>query len=85
MGVDCTGSSEPEVIVNEYRNFLKQVMQVSPNSLIVVNNLLPVDASMDNENKEEFLPSNEKINRVNYHLVQMCDELGVKYLNSAPV
>jgi hypothetical protein len=85
LGVDSVGATKPDIIVQHYKNFLLKVMEVSPNTHIIVHNIMPVDGYMDTTDKRPWAPDNKKINDANYFIVEMCSELGVKFLYTAPL
>ena len=56
-------------------------MESSPESIIIVQSIPPVSKEMD---AKGFL-TNDKINKLNYYILEMCNELGIPFLNSAEV
>ncbi len=63
-----------------YRELLEQMQEASPDTLLIVQSIPPVDSSYD-ENEKGI--SNKKINEMNYYLAEVCSELSIPFLNSA--
>jgi hypothetical protein len=83
FGIDSVGANEPEMLSELYGQFIVKVKEKAPNTIIVISNALPVDAYLDLEDKRGWAPTNDKINKYNYHLAKMCEQLGVFYLDSS--
>ena len=73
------GEKETENIVNQYRNILTVIQKESPNTLIYVQSLLPI-------NNQEFLVTidNSTIELVNQELKQLAQEFSLIYLDIYP-
>ncbi len=82
IGVSGSGWMEPEYFVLKYSQFIGEIKRLSPDTQIIIESILPIDKRHD---IEEGGFSNQKINILNYYIGQMCEELGVKFLNVAPV
>lgn len=81
MGSNSAGAMEPSYFIKKYKELLKGMMEASPESIIIVQSIPPVSREMD---AKGFL-TNDKINKLNYYILEMCNELGLPFLNSAEV
>lgn len=81
MGSNSAGAMEPSYFIKKYKELLKGMMESSPESIIIVQSIPPVSKEMD---AKGFL-TNDKINKLNYYILEMCNELGIPFLNSAEV
>jgi len=81
MGSNSAGAMEPSYFIKKYKELLKGMMEASPESIIIVQSIPPVSREMD---AKGFL-TNDKINKLNYYILEMCNELGIPFLNSAEV
>lgn len=81
MGSNSAGAMEPSYFIKKYKELLKGMMEASPESIIIVQSIPPVSKEMD---AKGFL-TNDKINKLNYYILEMCNELGIPFLNSAEV
>lgn len=81
MGSNSAGSMEPSYFIKKYKELLTGMMEASPESIIIVQSIPPVSKEMD---AKGFL-TNDKINKLNYYILEMCNELGIPFLNSAEV
>ena len=73
------GEKKPENIVNQYRQILTIIQEMSPNTIIYVQSLLPI-------NNQNFLVSidNSTIELVNQELKQLAEEFSITYLDIYP-
>lgn len=81
MGSNSAGAMEPSYFIKKYKELLTGMMEASPESIIIVQSIPPVSKEMD---AKGFL-TNDKINKLNYYILEMCNELGLPFLNSAEV
>lgn len=82
LGMNSAGVMDVNYFIDCYKKLINQIKEVSPNTKLIIQSIPPVDASLDE--KEEGL-TNKKINIFNYHIVEMCNELNIPFLNSAEV
>ena len=73
------GEKKPENIANQYRNILNVIQKESPNTVVYIQSLLPV-------NNQEFLLTidNSTIEMINQELKQLAQEFSLVYLDIYP-
>ena len=81
LGTNSVSYMSAEYFYEKYYNFIKELIEASPNTKIIIQSISPVDKRFDEMNSSI---NNDKINKLNYYIGKMCEELGVKFLNSAP-
>lgn len=82
LGTNSAGFMKVEYFIECYTELIKQIQKVSPNTKLIIQSIPPVDGSYDTSTSGI---NNTKINTFNYYIAEMCSNLGVKFLNSAPV
>ncbi|MDO4566246.1 MAG: DUF5011 domain-containing protein [Oscillospiraceae bacterium] len=82
MGVGCVGYMSPEEFTGHYRSLIEGVLQVSPDTELIVQSVYPLVSSYDLSGSSE---NNTKINAYNYYLAEMCADMGLKFLNVAEI
>jgi hypothetical protein len=82
IGVAATAWMEPEYFTYLYADFIAKIRQASPDTQIIIQAILPVDKRHD-ASEDSF--TNKKINNTNYYIGQMCEEIGVKFLDPTSV
>ncbi len=80
-GVSFYIDSDSDYYIGEYVKLLNSIMEVSPETKIIVQSVFPVAA--DYEYADSI--SNERLNKANYLFAKMCSQMGVKFLYSAPI
>lgn len=80
LGTNSVAYMDIEVFVENYKNLLQEIMKASPNTRLIVQSIPPVDKRKDTENSPI---NNDKINKFNYHIAKLAQELGLEFLNSA--
>ncbi len=85
MGVECVGGYTAEEIYTEYKAYLEGFMDKYPDVEIVIHSMMPVHEKYDLKPINMWHPSNQKINNANYYLAQMCEELGIYFIDSSSV
>src|SRR5574344_847137 len=81
LGTNSAAFMEPEFFISKYKELLKGIKEASPNTLLIIQSIPPVAKVSDDNGKL----TNVKINKLNYYILKMCDELGLPFLNSAEV
>lgn len=81
LGVNGIGWESEKTFRKEYRNLLDAVLEVSPNTTIVLQSMLPVGVNYPNP---EML-NNEKIAKGNLWIAEIAKEYGLTFLNIAPI
>ena len=71
---------EPAYFIKNYKKLLNEIKKVSPNTLIIIQSIPPVAKSYDSKTNTI---NNDKINKLNYYIAEMCQELKLPFLNSA--
>lgn len=80
LGTNGVSTMNKDYFIEQYETFLKSLIDVSPNTKIIVQSIPPVPIERDLEGKAL---NNQKINEYNYYIAEMCDKLGLKFLFSA--
>jgi hypothetical protein len=80
LGTNSISTIKVDYFVENYKKLIKDILQVSPNTKLIIQSIPPVDSYFDAEQRPI---NNTKINTFNYYIARMCSELGVKFLNSA--
>ena len=79
LGSNSAGWMKVNYFIDEYKELIKQIQDVSPDTKLIIQSIPPVDAKLDDNNSL----NNKKINDFNYHLLKMCNELNIPFLYSA--
>lgn len=80
LGTNGAAYMKTEYFIECYRKLLEKMQKASPETLIIVQSIPPVDSKYDNSNSGI---NNQKINNLNYYIAQICSELNIPFLNSA--
>lgn len=80
LGTNSAAYMEPDYFIKNYKKLLTQIKEVSPHTLIIVQSIPPVASSYDSKTSGI---NNDKINKLNYYILEMCSELNIPFLNSA--
>lgn len=80
LGTNSASTMEIDYFIQKYEELLKDIMEVSPNTLILVQSIFPVAAPLDDAGKGL---NNDKINKMNYRLLELCSKLDIPFLNTA--
>lgn len=81
LGTNSAAYMSAEYFYEKYTELVQKIKKASPNTKLIIQSIPPVDASFDESNTGI---NNDKINKLNYYIGKMCEELDVKFLNSAP-
>lgn len=81
LGTNSAAYMSSEYFYEKYYELVKQIKEASPNTKLIIQSIPPVDKRFDEDNSGI---NNDKINKLNYYIGKMCEELDVKFLNSAP-
>ena len=68
-----------EKMVSMYESFLTTLQELLPDSVIYVQSVLPVTATLDSNPNRDL--TNAKIDAFNQKVYNLCSKLGVYYLN----
>lgn len=80
LGTNSAAYMEPAYFIKNYKKLLNEIKKVSPNTLIIIQSIPPVAKSYDSKTNTI---NNDKINKLNYYIAEMCQELKLPFLNSA--
>ncbi len=80
LGTNSAAYMEPDYFIKNYKKLLTGIKEASPDTLIIVQSIPPVDGSYDSKSNGI---NNDKINKLNYYILEMCSELNIPFLNSA--
>lgn len=83
IGSNCVYKMSPEEFANHYKLFLRDFKAQSPDTKVIVCSILPVDKRYDESEKTAYTTNNDKCNKINYALAQLCRDEGYKFLNLA--
>lgn len=82
LGTNSVAYMTPEYFYEKYYALVKELLKVSPNTKLIIQSIPPVDERFD---VSAIGINNDKINKFNYYIGKMCEELNIKFLNSAPI
>lgn len=80
LGSNSVAYMDIDVFIENYKLLLQDIVKASPDTKLIVQSIPPVDKKKDLANSPL---NNDKINKFNYHIAKMCQELGLKFLNSS--
>lgn len=80
LGANSIATMEIDYLIDKYEELLNKLKTVSPNTVIIIQSIFPVAKSLDDNNKSL---NNDKINKVNYYLLETCSKLNIPFLNTA--
>jgi len=85
LGANAVAVMTEEYFIKTYEELVQKVKESSPNTLVIVQSIFPVDIRWDTHANATNTINNTKINRLNYLLAEMCERQGVKFLNTATI
>ena len=80
FGTNSAATMEINDFIANYKSLINEMRKVNPKGVIIVQSILPVSSYYD-ENSKAL--NNNKINKLNYNLAKMCEELDISFLNTA--
>lgn len=80
LGTNSASTMDIDYFIEKYEDLLNDMQAASPNTLIIVQSIFPVAASLDDSGKGL---NNDKINKMNYKLLELCSKLDIPFLNTA--
>ena len=78
LGTNSVATMEISYFISKYEELLTEMKKKSPNTEIIVQSIFPVAKSLDDAKKAL---NNDKINKMNYYLLELCDKLNIPFLN----
>jgi len=85
LGANAVAIMTENYFMETYESLVKKAKEASPETLVIIQSIFPVDVKWDTHANTKKSINNTKINRLNYLLAEMCERNGVKFLNSATV
>lgn len=85
LGANAVAVMTEDYFISTYEDLVKKVKENSPDTIIIVQSIFPVDIRWDTHANTNNSINNTKINRLNYKLAEMCERQEVKFLNTAEV
>ncbi|MEA5051787.1 MAG: DUF5011 domain-containing protein [Oscillospiraceae bacterium] len=83
MGIGSVGYMPAEEFAQYYKELIGDILAGSPGTDVIVQSVFPVIHDYDLRGADA--ENNTKINHYNYYLAKMCADIGVKFLNTAPI
>ena len=80
LGTNSAAYMEPAYFIKNYKKLIEGIKEASPNTFIIIQAIPPVSSYYDSRTTGI---NNDKINKLNYYILEMCSELNVPFLNSA--
>ncbi len=82
LGINGVGYVDNDAFVSDYEEFIDDILEVSPNSKIIIQSILPVGSA-----QEAKLPklNNDNIDKVNLMLMELAYKKNAYYLDIASV
>ena len=85
LGANAVAIMTESYFMKTYEELVKKAKESSPETLIIVQSIFPVDIKWDTHSNTSNSINNTKINRLNYLLAEMCERNKIKFLNSAEI
>lgn len=85
LGANAVALMTENYFIKTYEDLVMQVKEASPETLLIVQSIFPVDVRWDIHANTNNTINNTKINRLNYLLAEMCERQQVKFLNTATI
>ncbi len=80
-GVSFYIDEQADYYIGEYVKLINEIRKKSPDTKIMVQSVFPVAQSYEYSDSI----SNLRLNKANYLFAKMCEQMQVKFLNSAPI
>ena len=80
LGTNGVSAMDKDYFIEQYKIFLQSIIKVSPDTRLIIQSIPPVPIERDLEGKAL---NNDKINKYNYYIAEMCEELNLEFLFSA--
>ncbi len=81
LGTNSASYMESDFFISNYKKLLEGIKEASPDTLLIIQSIPPVAKVSDDKGNL----TNDKINKLNFYLLKLCDELNIPFLNSAEV
>lgn len=83
IGSNGIYKAEPAQFTRDYETFVRQFHEASPGTQIIISSIYPVAGRYDTSERSAYTTNNDKCNKINYALADMCRRNGWKFLNVA--
>ncbi len=80
-GVSFYIDDDVQYYIGEYVKLINEIKAKSPDTKIMVQSVFPVAQSYEYSDSI----SNERLNKANYLFAKMCEQMEIKFLNTAPI
>ena len=81
LGTNSASFMEVNYFITNYKKLIRGIKAASPKTALVVQSIPPVAPFVDAKGKL----TNDKINKFNYYILEMCSELDIPFLNSSEI
>jgi len=81
LGTNSVSFMEVNYFITNYKKLIRGIKEASPKTTLIIQAIPPVADFIDAKGKL----TNDKINKFNYYILEMCSELDIPFLNSAEV
>ena len=82
LGTNSVSTMELDYFTEQYDQLLTDLKKASPNTVLIVQSILPVTIDYDTSGKKL---NNDKINKMNYKLLELCAKHNIPFLNTQEV
>ncbi len=82
LGTNSVSTMEIDYFVSQYDKLLTELEKASPNTTFIVQSIFPVSIDYDINGKKL---NNDKINKMNYKLLELCAKHEIPFLNTQEV
>lgn len=80
LGTNGVSAMDKDYFIEQYKIFINSIIKVSPNTRLIIQSIPPVPIERDIQKK---VLNNDKINKYNYYIAEMCSKLNIEFLFSA--
>lgn len=81
LGANAVAVTTKDFFIKKYEELIKKAKEASPETIIIVQSIFPVDNRYSSNNNL----NNTRINNYNYYLAEMCERQGVYFLDTSKV
>ena len=81
LGTNSASFMEANYFITNYKKLIRGIKAASPKTALIIQSIPPVAPFVDAKGKL----TNDKINKFNYYILEMCSELDIPFLNSSEI